>query len=270
MMIAASPLIRLNLLPLWRRTVPVWGGRFGAVSLDRLVYLYLHRAGFMGSEEQAFFEQKIAGGMCVLDIGANLGLYTVLLSRLVGDDGSIISFEPDPDLFSALQSNCRTNRAGNVELHNVAAGARSGRMVLSRSLANAGDNRLSGKRDSQFCRPVEVRVATVDEIVGERRVDFVKLDVQGWEGEVLRGMQRVLRSNPRLQICFEYWPHGLRDAGWDPMAFLNTLYDQGFEIYSISGEPIGAVADWRPPGGKSFTNLYAVRRGRAGDARDSG
>src|SRR5258708_27788033 len=90
-----------NLLPFWKRTVRVWGLELRSVSFDRLLYLFLHRLGWMGREEKAFLEQRIRPGMHVVDVGANLGLYTLLLSRLVGESGTVVAFEPDPELFES-------------------------------------------------------------------------------------------------------------------------------------------------------------------------
>src|SRR6202041_3002467 len=98
----------------------------------------------------------------------------------------------------------------------LAAGSRSGSMTLARSLINAGDNRMDRPElGSKLTRRVAVRSAAVDEIVHGRQVDFIKIDVQGWESEVFDGMKRVMTCNPALQICFEYWPCGLREAGRD-------------------------------------------------------
>ena len=234
-----------------------------AVSFDRLLYLYLHRLGWMGRDDKAFLEQRIRPGMRVIDIGANLGLYTLLLSRLVEKSGMVVAFEPDPELFAALETNCRVNSAINVKLCNLAAGARSGSMTLARSLINAGDNRMAGVASgSTLTREVAVRAATVDEIVDGCQVDFIKIDVQGWEGEVFEGMQHVMTCNPALQICFEYWPYGLRRAGCDPTDLLRSLDRLGFRIYRISERAPAPVTDFvnlKVPFGKGYTNLYAVR-----------
>jgi FkbM family methyltransferase len=262
-MVLARFLVWFNLLPLWKRQVRVWGSELRAVSFDRLLYLYLHRIGWMGLEERTFLNQKVRPGMHVIDIGANLGLYALLCSRLVGQSGTVVAFEPDPDLFEALETNCRANSATNVELCNLAAASRSGSMWLARSLVNAGDNRIAQlELESKLTRRVAVRSATVDEIVDGRPVDFIKIDVQGWESEVLSGMKRVLTCNPAVQIHLEYWPYGLREAGCDPFELLRGLSRLEFRIYRISGSahaPITDFANLTEGLGKRSINLYAVR-----------
>jgi len=261
-MAVARFIVWFNLLFLWKQYVRVWGNNLRATSLDRLIYLYLHRFGLMGRGDRLFFEQHLRPDMHVIDIGANVGLYTILFSRLVGASGSVAAFEPDPDLFEALETNCRINGVTNVRLYNLAAGSRSGVMVLHRSVVNTGDNRMSTKPPA-LTEPVNVRVATVDETVSDRRIDFIKIDVQGWEGEVVQGMRRLLGSNPCVQVYFEYWPYGLRKAGIDPKDLLSWFQEFGFQLYRVSGgacTPIAGRANTGDPKGKRFTNFYAVRQ----------
>lgn len=251
-----------NLLPIWKRQLRVWQSSVAAPTFDRALYLGFHRLGWMGGEQKAFLEQTVRPGMHVLDIGANIGLYTLLLSRLVGPAGTVIAFEPDPQLFEALTENCRKNSVTNVHLCNLAVGAHSGTKILFRSLLNAGDNRLAEVDPSDLRRAVEVRVATVDEIVGDRPVDFIKIDTQGWEGEVLAGMQRVLARNSTLQICLEYWPSGLKAAGYNPVDLLSGLTRMGFHLYQhIDGRShrISDFADISLSSFAKYTDLHAVR-----------
>jgi FkbM family methyltransferase len=255
-------LTRLNLLSASNRMVHVWGSQIQAVSFDRLLYLYLHGAGWMGQSEKAILEQRVRPGMRVLDIGANVGLYSLLLSRLVGEAGSVIAIEPDPNLFAALESSCQVNSAENIELHNVAAAAKPGRLSLYRSLLNAGDNRIGSKDRGRSTRRIETQAMTIDEIVGSRRVDFIKLDVQGWEGQVLRGMRAVMERNPAIEILFEFWPFGLREAGWNPLDVLSELESFGLHIYSLDdGRQQPNVSSFRGlPSGKKYVNLLATAR----------
>ena len=261
-MTATRLLTWFNLLPVWRRQVRVWGSRLQSITFDRYLYLHLHCAGWMGREEKDFFERRIHPGMHVLDIGANLGLYTVLFSRLVGESGWVTAIEPDPELFETLKTNCQINSLSNVTLYNVAAGSSSSVGVLARSLVNAGDSRMSPGHASELRRSVEVRVVTIDEIAAGERVDFIKIDVQGWEGEVIRGMHQVLTYNPAVQIRFEYWPYGLRAAGSDPIALLGALENYGFQVWPVAEPRSGPITDFSKLSGlsgKGYTNLFAVR-----------
>lgn len=258
-MALVGALSAINLLPLWKRRVNVWGHSLQAVSADRLLYLHLHRFGLMGRSERAALESRVRAGMHVMDIGANLGLYTLLLARLVGPTGSVIAIEPDPELFEALDTNCRINGADHVERIHAAAAARPGSLTLYRSLVNAGDNRVGG-HSSSTTRRIDVQARTVDEIAGGRRLDFVKIDVQGWEGEVFRGMKQVIERNPAMEILFEFWPFGLKRAGCDPARMLAELKSLGFAIRSIEENGLNP----EKLDGKKYMNLLATPASHAG------
>lgn len=244
----------------WRPDVRVWDGRFSGISFDRLLYLYLHKWHVLGRDEHALLARHVKPGMTVLDIGANIGLYTCLLSRLVGDTGRVVAFEPEPVLFGCLQRNCAANARQNVVLHKAAVGAASGTATLTRSAVNSGDNRV---REGQAGAGDAVRMVTIDEVLGNVRPDFIKMDVQGYELHALRGMSRTLRDTRRLMIFLEFWPFGLRLAGEDPAALLDLLKAETFSISSDrSGaeQPIHDIpAFCREFQGKKFANVFAVR-----------
>ena len=249
----------VNVLPLWKWKLRVWDFDFVAPSLDRLAALFLHKFALMGKPEKLFFEQKLKPGMNVVDIGANQGLYSLMFSRLVGETGTVIAFEPEPDMFAALETNISANSVSNVEHHRLALGSKSGEAMLSRSLLNGGDNRLSsGDSDTTSMKKL-VRVVTLDEIAGERKIDFIKMDVQGWEWEAIRGMEATLRRNPTIGVHFEFWPAGLRRSGCEPLELLQFLSQQGFQIYR--GETL--IQDFRlllnELSKEQFVNLYAQR-----------
>lgn len=253
----------LNLLPVWRQELMVKGARMAAPSLDRLVCLALHRLGWLGKDERTLFQRWIRPGMAVVDVGANLGVYSLLFSKLVGSAGSVIAFEPEPDMFEALAHNCKINRAENIQLANQALGSARGFAMLSRSLVHGGDNRLAPGHSAGISRTVPVRVVTLDEVVGDRRVDFIKIDVQGWEREVFRGMQGVLTNNPNLQIYFEFWPRGLTNAGCDPTELLGYLSDLGFRLAASVKGKLETLRSFAEVGknltGHQLINIYATR-----------
>ena len=264
-----SLLRRINLHPWWRRgRTLVWGSRLRAPTFDRWLALQLHRFGLMGVADRRFLEAHIKPGMTVVDIGANQGLYTLFFARLTGDGGQVLAFEPDDLLHGALQDNVASNQAQNVRLYPLALGAKSGTMTLYRSLLNSGDNRLAAKSvDSDGPRDaVQVRIERLDEVLIGERIDFIKMDVQGWEMEVFHGMTGLLTApeNTKVAIYFEYWPQGLRDAGSDPLEPLNFLATNGFTIYSLNKDngkaPINDRSDFaRTMPDKEYVNLFAVR-----------
>ena len=251
-------LAAINRWPVWRRSVRVGGARFGASSFDRLVYLVLQKFGFMGNDGRKFFAQHIRPGMRVVEAGANLGVFTLQLSKLVGPEGKVFAFEPDPALYAALQKNLDRNGMKNVTTIPRALGSRTARLGLKTFGLNSGDTRLCDDATEAGATPVDV-VTMDDALVGES-VDFVKLDVQGWELEALRGATRLFAENPAVQLFVEFWPYGLRRAGCAPLDLITFLQKAGFSLHTAEGQPFTAEeALRRDDGSKKFTDIYATR-----------
>lgn len=257
----SSLLYDLNHASIWRRRIRVWGHPIRAASLDRFVFLALHRAGLMGKEEVRLLEKLVEPGMQILDVGANIGLYTVLLARLAGEAGRVFAFEPEPNLFSLLCENCAANEELNVTPFQCAAGDANGRATFQRATFNSGDNRLgASKRGAQS---IEVEVARLDEVLPMRTVQFIKLDVQGHELAALTGMQQLLASSPDVRVLFEFWPAGLRAANASPELLLTFFHERGFVIYEVErgqARKLDMLASIVSKlGAKRYTNLLASR-----------
>lgn len=251
----------LNHAPLWRRSVPLWDCRVRAASLDRLLFLALHRVGWMGGEEAALLRLLVRPGMQVVDVGANVGLYSLLLGRLVGERGCVYSFEPEPHLCATLRENCGSNGMTNLIPFEYAAGPSNARARFHRSTFNSGDNCLEdGPPDTAT---LEVTVVRIDDILPEKRIDFVKIDVQGHELGALVGMERLLSLNPDVRVFFEFWPEGLRRAGDSPESLLDFFRKRDFLLYETAGahlrparDPVRLLASL--PAAR-YTNLLASR-----------
>jgi FkbM family methyltransferase len=210
---------------------------------DRLLNLCLHRFGLMGSEQKRIYRRLLRPGFTVVDVGANQGLYSLLFSTLAGPEGRVFSFEPDAALFATLQKNCQQNRSTNIKCYNCALGTKDETRSLYHSRVNSGDNRLTVSERPDWFYEVEVKTAALDSLLGDAHIDFIKIDVQGWEFEVLKGMAGILKNNPAASIYFEFWPFGLRRAGTEPAQMLEYLREHGFTLFDLADSSTGAVAD---------------------------
>jgi FkbM family methyltransferase len=258
-------LASFNRLPVWRRRLDVWGFTLTPPTLDRWLYLWMHRLGCMGQAERVLLTRLVQPGMQVADIGANLGLYSLLLTRLVGPQGRVYAFEPDSLMASALRANLAANGAAHAEVFAGAVGAAPGSAILQRHAVNSGDNRIALSPGTPLhFGPASVPVWALQDALRGRRLDFIKMDIQGWEGEALRGIGGLLDANPGLRICLEFWPHGLRLAGTEIAQLAATLRQLRLQVtVADQGEdaaPVDLVTlagQMRP---KAYTNLLAVRR----------
>ena len=141
-------------------------------------------------------------GEVFLDIGSNVGLMTMFASRLVKDSGKVYSFEPDPTLMAILKENKSINGFENVNTYQKALGSNSGKSTLYRKPeVNRGAGSLI-KGKTKHTNEVDVEVKTLDDFITENQVPnikMVKIDVEGWELEVLKGGNKCF-SGPKAPI----------------------------------------------------------------------
>jgi len=228
--------------------------------------LNLFLTGLYEPLETELVKTHVGNGDTVLDVGANIGYYTVLCAKLVGNQGKVYAFEPDTANFSWLERNVKMNRFDNVVLVRKAVSNTTGAARLHLSERNRGANSLQGSMGSR--RSIEIEAIRLSEYFdpSETKVDFIKIDVEGSEFAALQGMQTLLRSNANLKIVTEFWPAGLERSGADPEEYLENLLSNGFTIYEInegrrevSATSTGKLlTDYSTEGG-AYTNLLCLR-----------
>ena len=173
-------------------------------------------------------------GQIVIDVGANVGLYTALSGIAVGPTGKVFSFEPDSECFGFLRETVRINNLKNVHLVNAAVSTSAGKAVLHTSSQNRGDNRLYDCQESDGS--VEVDTLCLDDYLDSVRitkVDVIKIDVQGYEGHIIGSLERTIARSPYLKMLIEFFPSGLSAAGTDPLLLLEKLRAWGLAMYEI-------------------------------------
>ncbi len=217
----------LNRVPVGERRVVIGGMALYADSLDRWVAALGWRHGWIAHREALFRDRVLGPGMVAVDVGANLGFHTLGMARRVGPTGRVHAFEPDPHHFRLLARAVAESGCTNVELHEAAVSDTAGTAQLFLAAANRGDNRLVAAAESRA--HVSVRTVPVDDVVApEPRVDLIKIDAQGAEVEVLRGMRATLRDRAGVRLLVELSPGLLARAGHDREAFFAPLREAGF------------------------------------------
>jgi FkbM family methyltransferase len=169
--------------------------------------------------------------MTVVDIGANIGFYTKLLARLVGISGHVYAFEPNQENCSRLRNN--VYKLSNVSVVQAAVGDFTGQigLFLSENLNVDHHTYDSNERRNR----VDVPVVRLDDYFrDDQNVDFMKIDVQGFEYRVLMGARRILTKNPNVLVIMEFWPYGLRKASTEPCNLLDLITSLGFSFSSIN------------------------------------
>jgi FkbM family methyltransferase len=177
-------------------------------------------------------QEHIKPGAIVVDIGANIGYYTLLFARSAGPTGHVYAFEPDPENFALLAKNIALNGYTNVTLEQKAVAEATGTLRLYLA-DNVGDHRAYDSGDNrQF---LEIPAITLDEYLQDRPVSFIKMDIQGFEHTALKGMLQTLAANKPLTLVTEFWPFGLHLGGSTDTAYLQALTDAGFSLTLLEG-----------------------------------
>jgi len=216
--------------------VPASGTRtarvFGAtVALD--LSDYVQRMMYLGCferEETSLVRRYLKPGMTVVDVGANAGYYSYLAASLVGPTGRVIAIEPDPVHAQSLAAAIRANALANVVLLNVGLGRESGELALHIP-PDGHANRAATMTPVPGWTPITVPVRPLDELLPELAVSTIhllKLDVEGFEGEVLRGASATLMALHVAAILCEFNTYWLRQHDCDPEELWAFIEGHGF------------------------------------------
>ena len=177
--------------------------------------------------EIALLKKYIKKGDVVLDIGANIGFYTKILSDLVGETGKVYAFEPDKTNFSHLKKNA--GNLTNVEFINKAVSDKTGTITLYQSDLLNVDHKTYETKD--YTSKTEIESVAMDDIIPKHRVDFIKIDIQGFEYFAFQGMQQIFKTNEDLKIITEFYPLGLHNAKINAFDFFDLLWKNNFIVY---------------------------------------
>ena len=197
--------------------------------------LYAAYKTYADRAERELLRKILFQGAVVVDVGANIGIYSRFLSRCVGPTGLVHSFEPSPDNFRRL---CAATRdLPNVRLTQAMVGERSGecKLYVSDKL-NVDHRAYKADADSRRAVPADM-VALDDYFKPGQRVDLIKMDIQGYELHALRGAQRVLLENQDIDLLLEFWPVGLAQAGvrWEELVELLQRLDMNLALVRTCG-----------------------------------
>lgn len=216
---------------------------------------------------ESWLSQQLAriikkGDVCI-DIGANMGYYSLLMAELTGNTGRTIAIEPNPHICNLLRRSqgMHTQRFSVVE---AAISNKKGKAVLSIPDAYPGSATITTPHPDQWGSKskIKVNMLTLDELVlqlGLQKVDVIKMDVEGVEPEVFEGMQGVIQNNPGLQIIIEYSPFIYND----PATFTRYLFSN-FNVNMIKDvdemERLDESAIDKLLALKDHTDLYLTKK----------
>ncbi len=201
---------------------------------DRVMSPFIREHREWEPDESAWLSGVLRPGMTMLDVGANIGYFSVLAAQLVGERGNVIAVEPEQRNLRVLRYN--TWRYSNVEIVPAAAWHARGMLELRFNADNAGDHQVHpvGAADGNVLVPA----LPLDEVLADRQVDVIKIDTQGVDHHVIAGMEETLSRNPQAPLLVEFWLNSMDERG-----------DRGDAVlaqYRTLGRPMGLL---QPGGG---------------------
>jgi FkbM family methyltransferase len=198
--------------------------RLGGIHQELFLY------GRRETECTAFLPNWIPAGAIVADVGANIGYYALIESDRAA---KVYAIEPSPQNLNLLKDNLALNNCTDrVEVHQIAISNNSGKALFTTSEV-PNHHRLLGHSEKTPKNVIEVKATTLDEFIGDRDVDVIRMDIQGAEWLVLQGMKKILERKKPLRLFIEVHNRRIGNYGGDARTMYDFLFGQGFRIRAI-------------------------------------
>lgn len=195
--------------------------RSGQTSASGTLY-----TGLLEFEDMSFLLHCLNRNDLFVDVGANVGVYTVLAGKVCG--ASCLSFEPVPATFASLRENLALNDLKNVEARNIGVGRECSTLFFTSGLGSTNHALRPGEKAEDA---ISVPVETLDETVGGREPALIKIDVEGFEAEVIAGAASVISRPSLLAVIMELNGQGCQ-YGFDESALHAKMLDYGFQTFT--------------------------------------
>jgi FkbM family methyltransferase len=203
---------------------------------------YVTRHGVEGIEPgvRAILQARLHSGVTAVDIGANIGVHALTMAKIVGPGGRVVCFEPVPHIASTLERTLRLNGFGERS-----------RVICAVAADSAGEATLHRAPQSQMSSlyPIPEKwasltvktVALDDYFAPGERIDLVKIDMKGTEPLIYKGMSRVLRENPEIELILKWSASHFVRSNQSPESFWDSIQNDGFKLLRIDDEQPGQL-----------------------------
>jgi FkbM family methyltransferase len=235
---------------------------------SRDVGVHLLNLGRWESNYTEAFKKFLFPGATVLDVGANLGWYSLTAAPIVGPSGKIFAVEPNPHLANLVYMSLRTNGfAARSVVLNIAASDKVGvlDLIVDPEMPGSARSRVSEYQLKPGMAPSKLKVSAMplDEAISTDSgpIHVLKMDIEGFEGVALRGMQEIIARSPSLRMLLEWGPQ--QDRSPVPRSSTAKMLDaHDFVPYRISNTGQLTVTNWdEEVASKKLTNLAVLKRG---------
>jgi len=190
------------------------------------------------------FRKIIKPSNIFLDLGANIGYFSLLAAKLAGENGKIFSFEPEPKNFYYLQKNIEANNYKNIYPFQKAVSDKNGTTELFICEYDSGHHTIKQYEGVEIYshgrptekKPIKIETISLDKFLEDKvnHVDVIKIDIEGAEVLAVGGMKNILNKNRNIKILMEFFPLFIKKMGDSPEKLIKTLMDElGFNIFVI-------------------------------------
>ncbi|KKQ77586.1 MAG: Methyltransferase FkbM family [Parcubacteria group bacterium GW2011_GWC1_38_6] len=176
-------------------------------------------------------------GGTFIDVGANIGYFSLLASRLVGGNGTVQAFEPVKQLSTQFSTSIRKNNFDNIYLHRYACGSETREMDIMVNKQNVGGSSLIEAKNPLGSIHERIQIRKMDDMLKNiQHIDMIKIDVEGYEFEVLKGAENLIKKH-KPKIIFEFNPV-IYEASLtgSSLQLLKFLTEHHYVIQTLRGE----------------------------------
>ena len=189
--------------------------------------------GVYGELDTKIIREEIHEGDIVIDVGANIGYYTLIFAQLVGSSGKVFAFEPESKNFEILKKNIEINNYPNIVAEQKIVSDKSGIVKLFIAEHGIVGHRINQQKSSQ--KFIEVESIILDNYIKklnlDNKINFIKIDVEGSEPKVLEGAKGIMQKSNQLKIFTEFNREAVEEYGIEPKEMIDLFYRNGFKIY---------------------------------------
>ena len=224
--------------------------------LSRLIF-----SGQFEDNEINFVKKNLGEGDIFLDVGANVGLFSLYASKAVGKSGKVIAFEPTPKIYERLEENIELNHLKNIETYPIAISNEIG--TTNFHIAENGYdawNSIANLNQLGEANIAEVACTTLDDFIETEKVDInriklIKIDVEGWELPVLQGCKNLLMQAKNMMLMVEFTDENLASSSFSAKELFEFIKSFGFNWHELDSLGDLIFAEFREA--YPYTNLVA-------------
>lgn len=197
--------------------------------------------------ETVALKSILNSGDVVIDVGAYMGYYSLLAGKLIGDKGKVFSFEPSPVHFDSLNKNILRNKLDNIKTFNLAVSNKKG--VVSFYEAGSGSSLIKKEAETHIGRkikPIRVKAVTLNDFTKKEKIkhiDFIKIDVEGWDLQVLKGASDLLKVKDAPDVMVEVFDTVLKRGGFSANEVLAYMKSFDYIAYAFTNNGLQLFKD---------------------------